>query len=170
LNEFIEEHQHVVVKPLDTMAGDSIFQITHDDLNRNVILESITQQGQRTVMAQKFISAYIEGDKRILLINGEAMPYALLRVPAKGELRANLAKGGTAKGVELNERDHYICQQIKPTLQSMYLSFVGIDVIGEYLTEINITSPTGIRELDKMYDLNICNKLFDHIEVLLNTN
>ena len=167
LNEFIDEQQTIVVKPLDGMAGDSIFQIKHDDANRNAIIETITQFEKRSVMAQKFIPEYVHGDKRVLLINGEPVPYALLRVPSKGELRANLAKGGIAKGVELNARDHYICEQIKPTLQAMQLSFVGIDIIGEYLTEINVTSPTGIRELDKIYDLNICATLFDHIETQL---
>ncbi len=170
LNEFIDEHKQIVVKPLDGMAGDSIFQINHNDANRNVILETITRLEQRTVMAQKLIPEYVEGDKRVLLINGEPIPYALLRVPAKGELRANLAKGGTGEGIELNARDHYICEQIKPALQDMQLSFVGIDIIGEYLTEINITSPTGIRELDKMYQLNISATLFDHIETQLKAN
>ena len=168
LNAFIEEHKRVVVKPLDGMAGDSIFQVSDVDTNRNVILETITQQQQRTVMAQKFIPDYIKGDKRILLINGEPIPYALLRVPAKGELRANLAKGGSAQGAELSSKDQYICQQIKPVLQKMSLNFVGIDVIGEFLTEINVTSPTGIRELDKMYGLNISASLFDYIETQLN--
>lgn len=170
LNSFIDEHKKVVVKPLDGMAGDSIFQINQDDANRNVILETITQLDQRTVMAQKLIPEYVQGDKRVLLINGEPIPYALLRVPSKGELRANLAKGGSAQGIELNARDKYICTQIGPTLQAMQLSFVGIDIIGEYLTEINVTSPTGIRELDKMYDLNISATLFDHIENLLNAD
>lgn len=164
LNRFIDEHKKVVVKPLDGMAGDSIFQIGHDDANRNVILETITQLDQRTVMAQKLIPEYVQGDKRVLLINGEPIPYALLRVPSKGELRANLAKGGSAQGIELNARDKYICAQIGPSLRAMQLSFVGIDIIGEFLTEINVTSPTGIRELDKMYDLNISAILFDHIE------
>ncbi len=164
LNEFIEEHKQIVVKPLDGMAGNSIFQVRHDDTNRNVILETITQQQQCTVMAQKFIPEYVEGDKRIILVNGEPIPYALLRVPSRGELRANLAKGGSAKGIELNDRDQYICDQVKPILQKLRLSFVGLDVIGEFLTEINVTSPTGIRELDKMYELNISAQLFDHIE------
>ena len=164
LDEFIEQHKQIVIKPLDGMAGDSIFQIRHDDPNRNVILETITQQQQRTVMAQQFIPEYVAGDKRIILINGEPIDYALLRIPSKGELRANLAKGGSAQGVELSSRDRFICAQIKPVLQKMKLSFVGIDVIGEYLTEINVTSPTGIRELDKMYDLSISATLFDHIE------
>lgn len=164
LNEFIDTHQQVVVKPLDGMAGDSIFKVQHDDANRNVILETITQQEKQTVMAQKFIPDYVQGDKRIILVNGEAVEYALLRVPAKGELRANLAKGGSAQGIKLSERDHFICEQVKPVLQDMDLAFVGIDVIGDYLTEINVTSPTGIRELDKMYELNISATLFDHIE------
>ncbi len=164
LDEFIDQHKQIVIKPLDGMGGDSIFQIQHDDSNRNVILEMMTQQEQRTVMAQKLIPDYVAGDKRIILINGEPIDYALLRVPAKGELRANLAKGGSAQGVELSARDRYICEQIKPVLQKMKLSFVGIDVIGEYLTEINVTSPTGIRELDKMYELTISATLFDHIE------
>jgi glutathione synthase len=103
------------------------------------------------------------------VINGEPIPYALLRVPSKGELRANLAKGGSAQGIKLNERDLFICGQIKPALQDMQLNFVGIDIIGEYLTEINVTSPTGIRELDKMYDLNISATLFDSIETQLKT-
>ncbi len=170
LNRFIDEHKNVVVKPLDGMAGDSIFQIDHNDANRNVILETITQLDQRTVMAQKLIPEYVQGDKRVILINGEPIPYALLRVPSKGELRANLAKGGSAQGVELSARDQYICAEIGPTLRAMQLSFVGIDIIGEYLTEINVTSPTGIRELDKMYDLNICATLFDHIENQLKAN
>ena len=168
LNDFIDEYRQVVIKPLDGMAGDSIFHVQYGDKNRNVIIETITQLGRRTVMAQKFIAEYKQGDKRILLIDGEPVAYALLRVPATGELRANLAKGGTAKGVELNARDQWICQQLKPELISMQLTFVGIDVIGDYLTEINITSPTGIRELDRMYDLNICAQLFDSIEKRLN--
>lgn len=168
LNDFIDEHNEIVVKPLDGMAGESVFRIQHNDLNRNVIIETITDFGNRTVMAQKFIADYKKGDKRILLIDGDPISYALLRVPAKGELRANLAKGGTAKGVELTERDQWICKQLKPELIAMQLSFVGIDVIGDYLTEINITSPTGVRELDKMYELNICAMLFDTIEKRLN--
>lgn len=168
LNDFIDQQKEVVVKPLDGMAGDSIFRIQHNDPNRNVILETITKYGHRTIMAQQFIPAYKQGDKRILLIEGEPVPYALVRKPAAGELRANLAKGGTAKGAELTARDKWICEQIKIDLIDMQLIFVGIDVIGEYLTEINVTSPTGIRELDKMYSLNICETLFNNIEKQLN--
>ena len=168
LDDFIDEHKDIVVKPLDGMAGDSIFRIQADDPNRNVIIETITQLGRRTVVAQQYIPDYKKGDKRILIIDGKPIDYALLRVPAKGELRANLAKGGTGEGVELTKRDRWICDQIKPMLESLQLSFVGIDVIGDYLTEINITSPTGVRELDKMYKLNICAELFDSIETQLN--
>lgn len=168
IDNFIDEHLEVVVKPLDGMAGDSIFKIQQGDSNRNVIIETITKQEKRTVMVQKFIKEYSLGDKRILLIDGKPIPYALVRVPAAGELRANLAKGGTAQGAKLTDRDRWICDQIKPTLNKMELCFVGIDVIGNYLTEINVTSPTGIRELDKMYDLNICATLFDSIETQLN--
>lgn len=168
INDFINNNSDVVAKPLDAMAGDSIFRIQHNDTNRNVIIETITKQEQRTVMVQKFIKEYARGDKRILLIDGEPMPYSLVRIPAAGELRANLAKGGKAEGAVLTDRDRWICDQIKPTLNEMKLSFVGIDVIGDYLTEINVTSPTGIRELDKMYDLNICATLFNSIETQLN--
>ncbi len=170
LDGFIDEYKEIVVKPLDGMAGDSIFRIHYDDPNRNVIVETITQLGSRKIIAQQFIAEYKKGDKRILIIDGKPIPYALLRVPAKGELRANLAKGGTAKGIELSTRDYWICDQIKPTLESLHLSFVGIDIIGDYLTEINITSPTGVRELDKIYELNICGKLFDYIETQLNNS
>ena len=168
LDDFIDEHKEIVIKPLDGMAGDYIFHVQHNDLNRNVIIETMTHMGHRTVLAQKFIAAYKTGDKRILLIDGEPVSHALLRVPVEGELRANLAKGGTAKGAELSERDRWICKQLKPELVAMQLDFVGIDVIGNFLTEVNITSPTGVRELDKMYSLNICATLFDSIETRLN--
>ena len=168
INDFIDHYNDVVVKPLDTMAGDSVFRIKHDDPNRNVIIETVTKNQCRTIMVQKFIKDYIKGDKRILLIDGEPIPYALVRIPAEGEIRANLAKGGKANGAELTERDKWICEQIKPELIKMKLTFTGIDIIGDYLTEINVTSPTGIRELDKMYNLNICAKLFDSIEAQIN--
>jgi glutathione synthase len=115
-------------------------------------------------MAQRFIPEIEKGDKRILLIDGETVPYALARVPAKGETRGNLAVGGTGVGVPLSERDHWICQQVGPTLKEKGLLFVGLDVIGDYLTEINITSPTCIRELDKIYNLDIASQLMDAIE------
>ncbi|MCY4642264.1 MAG: glutathione synthase [Gammaproteobacteria bacterium] len=164
LEHFIDEHEETVIKPLDGMAGDSVFRIWHDDPNRNVILETATQCGARTVMAQKLIADYRKGDKRILLIGGKPVPYALVRVPVQGELRANLDKGGLPKSAALTERDKWICEQVRPELIAMQIDFAGIDVIGDFLTEINITSPTGIRELDRMCGLNIAAILFDTIE------
>ena len=168
INRFIDTHNDVVVKPMDAMGGESIFRITPDDKNRNSIIDQVTLKGSKTIMAQRFIPEISEGDKRILLVNGEPIPFALARVPGKGEFRGNLAAGGHGHGVPLSDQDRQICTEIKPTLVENGILFAGIDVIGNYLTEINITSPTCIRELDKQYDLNICASLFDHIENLLN--
>ena len=164
IKAFHKQHQHIVVKPLDGMGGTMIFQIREGDTNRNVILEAITKNETQTIMAQRFLPEYVEGDKRILMIDGEPFPYALARLPAKGEGRANLAAGGTYKGVKLSPRDLSICQQLGPTLKAMGLLFVGLDVIGDYLTEINVTSPTCIRELDTLYSANIAGLLMDAIE------
>jgi len=164
LKAFINEHKDTVLKPLDGMGGESIFRVKHDDANLNVIIETLTKRGKRLIMAQRFIPEINKGDKRILLIDGEAIPYALARIPAKGETRGNLAAGGRAEGLELSERDRWICQQIGPRLKELGLMFVGIDVIGDYLTEINVTSPTCIRELDTLYDLNISATLMDAIQ------
>jgi glutathione synthase len=164
IKKFHDKHQHIVVKPLDGMGGEMIFQIRQGDTNRNVILEAITNKGQRTIMAQRFLPEYIEGDKRILLIDGKPFPYALARIPAAGEGRANLAAGASYKGVALTPRDKEICQRVAPTLKKMGLLFVGLDVIGDYLTEINVTSPTCIRELDTLYSANIAGLLMDAIE------
>ncbi len=165
IKNFHDQYQHIVVKPLDGMGGSMIFQIRQGDTNRNVILEAITENGQKTIMAQRFLPEYSAGDKRILLIDGEPFPYALARLPAKGEGRANLAAGASYKGVELSPRDKEICQQVAPTLKKMGLLFVGLDVIGDYLTEINVTSPTCIRELDSLYSANIAGLLMDAIEI-----
>jgi len=164
IRQFIDEQKDVIVKPLDGMGGESIFRLTPDDPNTSVILETITQHGKKTIMAQQYIPEITEGDKRILLVNGEAIPYALARIPAQGETRGNLAAGGSGVGIELTERDHWICQQVGPRLREMGILFAGIDVIGDYLTEINITSPTCIRELDKQFNLDIAGKLMDCIE------
>jgi len=164
LKEFLREQQDIIVKPLDAMGGASIFRIKIDDPNTNVILETITQQGRSYAMAQTFIPQIKQGDKRILLINGEAIPYALARIPAAGETRGNLAAGGKGVGVALTERDFWICEQVAPTLKEKGLVFVGLDVIGDYLTEVNVTSPTCIRELDAQYGINISAKLMDYIE------
>jgi glutathione synthase len=163
INEFINKHQDAVVKPLDSMGGHSIFRISHDDPNRNAILEEITQQGRQTIMTQKYISEVTEGDKRIIIIKGNPVPYALARIPKQGEFRSNLAVGGTGKGVPLSKHDLWICDQLKSSLLENGIFFAGIDVIGDYLTEINITSPTCIRELDQQFNLNISAMLFDSI-------
>ncbi len=164
LRQFINEQKDVIVKPLDGMGGESIFRLTPDDPNTSVILETITHHGQKTIMAQRYIPEITAGDKRILLINGEAVPYALARIPAQGETRGNLAAGGSGVGIALTERDHWICQQVGPSLRERGILFAGIDVIGDYLTEINITSPTCIRELDKQFNLDIAGQLMDCIE------
>ena len=168
INFFIGEHQDVVVKPLDGMGGQSIFRITPNDPNKSTILEQITQAGTKTIMVQRFIPEINQGDKRILIINGEPIPYALARIPQEGEFRGNLAQGGIGQGIPLSEKDRWICGEIKTSLVKNGILFAGIDVIGPYLTEINITSPTCIRELDALYDLNISGTLFDCIEELLN--
>ena len=164
IRNFQQEHGDIILKPLDGMGGASIFRVKLDDPNTSVIIETLTEYGQKSVMAQKFIPEIVDGDKRILMINGEPVPYALARIPAKGETRGNLAAGGTAKGQPLTEHDRWICEQVGPTLREKGLLFVGLDVIGNYLTEINVTSPTCIRELDKQFDLNIAGDLMNSIE------
>lgn len=158
---FLDQQHDIIVKPLDGMGGASIFRIKKSDPNINVIIETMTDFGQKLIMIQTYIPEITQGDKRIILIDGEPVPYALARIPTDGETRANIAAGGTGVGVELTERDYWICAQIAPELKRRGLIFVGIDVIGDYLTEINVTSPTCIRELDKLYNLNISATLLD---------
>lgn len=167
IRQFIQEQQRAILKPLDGMGGASIFLVGKDDPNTNVILETMTRNNTRQIMTQQYIPEISQGDKRILLINGEAVPYALARIPGNDDHRGNLAAGGSGEGIALSERDKWICEQIAPTLKAKGLMFVGIDVIGDYLTEINVTSPTCIRELDALYDLNISGMLFDSIELKL---
>jgi glutathione synthase len=167
LRDFTELQGDVVLKPLDSMGGHSIFRVRPDDPNLSVILELMTDRGRKTIMAQKFIPEIRAGDKRILLVDGEAVPYALARIPAKGEFRGNLVAGATGVGVELSDRDRWICEQVSPALKEMGIMFAGIDVIGDYLSEINITSPTCIRELDQLYNLDIASRLLDAIEARL---
>lgn len=164
LKAFIAQHRDTILKPLDSMGGSSIFRVTDRDPNLNVILETLTRHQQRQIMAQRFIPEISAGDKRILVIDGVPVPFALARIPAQGETRGNLAAGGRGEGVPLSERDNWICQQVGEQLRERGLMFVGLDVIGDYLTEINITSPTCIRELDTIYKLNISATLFDSIE------
>ncbi len=170
LRAFAAEHETVILKPLEGMGGASIFKVSSNDPNTSVILETLTDHGRRYAMAQRFIPEISKGDKRILLIDGEPVPYALARIPASGELRGNLAAGGSGVGVKLSERDYWICNQVAPKLREMGLIFVGIDVIGDYLTEINVTSPTCIRELDELYDLDIASQLMDAIALRLGHN
>ncbi len=170
LRDFLAEHGDIILKPLDGMGGASIFRLQQDSPNIGVIIETMTHHGRRLSMAQKFLPQISAGDKRILLIDGEPVPYALARIPQGGETRANLAAGGLGKGVELSERDRWICAQVAPLLKEKGLIFVGLDVIGDYLTEINVTSPTCIRELDHLYQLNISATLMDCIEQKLPTH
>ena len=164
IRSFLHEQGEIILKPLDGMGGTSIFHLRQDDPNLSVILETMTQYNSRYVMAQKYIPEIKDGDKRILMINGEAVPYALARIPAQGESRGNLAAGGRAEGRKLTEQDLWIANQVGPTLREKGLIFVGLDVIGDKLTEINVTSPTCAQELDQQFGLNITGLLMDHIE------
>ncbi len=166
LKAFIEQHRDTVVKPLDGMGGKSIFRIRHGESNVNVILETLTGSGN-LVLAQKYIPEITQGDKRILLIDGEPVPYALARIPQGDEFRGNLAAGGLGCGQPLSERDYWIAREVGPWLKERGMLFVGLDVIGDYLTEVNVTSPTCARELDKQFGLNIAGLLFDAIEARL---
>ncbi len=164
LNEFWQEHKDIVCKPLDSMGGDSIFRLRELDVNAQVVFHNLTHAGKQFIMAQKFIPDIIAGDKRILLIDGDPFPFALARVPQGKDWRGNLAVGAEGKVQPLTARDQWICEQVGSTLRAKGLYFVGIDVIGDYLTEINVTSPTGIRELDQASGLNISALLFDRLE------
>jgi glutathione synthase len=159
LKDFWQEQKDIVCKPLDGMGGASIFRLQASDSNASVVFELLTRYGQQMMMAQKYIPEIVAGDKRILLIDGEPMPYALARVPAVGELRGNLVAGAKGKPVALTDRDKWICAEVGPTLRAKGLVFVGMDVIGDYLTEINVTSPTCIRELDELCGLDIAGEL-----------
>lgn len=161
---FLQEHGNIILKPLDGMGGASIFHLRLGDPNLSVILETMTQHSSRFIMAQKYLPEIKDGDKRILVINGEPVPYALARIPAPGETRGNLAAGGTAEGRPLTDRDFWIAEQVGPILKEKGLVFAGLDVIGDFLTEINVTSPTCVQELDRQFGLNISAQLMDHIE------
>lgn len=164
IREFLKQHQQIILKPLDGMGGASIFYVRENDPNLSVILETMTAHGSQFIMAQKYLPDIKHGDKRILMVNGEPVPYCLARIPASGESRGNLAAGGSGEGRPLSERDRWIAEQVGATLREKGLVFVGLDVIGDYLTEINVTSPTCIQELDKQFGLNISGLLLDHIE------
>ncbi len=167
LSEFIANIHTAVVKPLDGMGGTDIFKLEKGDQNIKEVLLKITNQGSRYIMAQEFLPEIRDGDKRILLINGKPVDYALARIPAEGNFKGNLAAGAKGVGQPLSERDRYLCAQIAPMLIEKGLIFVGLDVIGDYITEINVTSPTCIRELDSQFKLNISSLLLDEVETKL---
>ncbi|MBS7664382.1 glutathione synthase [Pseudomonas lalucatii] len=168
LRDFAKEQRDIILKPLDGMGGSMIFRHREGDPNLSVILETLTAHGQQQIMAQRYLPAISEGDKRILMIDGEAVPYCLARIPAQGETRGNLAAGGRGEARPLSERDREIAAGVGPTLREKGLLFVGLDVIGDHLTEINVTSPTCIREIDAAFDTRIGERLMDKIAEKLN--
>ncbi len=164
IKEFLAAQGHIVLKPLDGMGGRSIFGVKQGDPNTNVILETLTDHGQRFTLAQRFLPEIADGDKRILMLDGEPVPYALARIPSPEDSRGNLVMGATGEGRELTDRDRWLCDQVGPTLREKGILFAGLDVIGDFITEINVTSPTGIRELDRQFSLDIAAMLMDVID------
>ncbi|ENU81800.1 glutathione synthase [Acinetobacter sp. ANC 3789] len=164
MREFITEHGDVIVKPLDGMGGMGIFRLFQDGVNIGSTLELLTQNGQQPIMAQRYIPEIVEGDKRILMVNGEPIPYCLARIPQNGEVRGNLAAGGLGQARPLSENDKRIAEKVGPFLREKGLVFVGLDVIGNYVTEINVTSPTCIREIDAQFGTSIADTLFNVLE------
>ena len=164
LREFLQEQQDIVVKPLDGMGGSSVFRLKTNDPNLGVILETITDFGRRTIMAQRYLPEILQGDKRIIMIDGEPLPYALARIPMAGETRGNLAAGGTGVAQALSKRDLSIAHTVGPVLKQAGLFFVGLDVIGDYLTEINVTSPTGMVEIAQQTDCRPAAVFMDALE------
>ncbi len=164
IRDFLAEHGDIILKPLNLMGGASIFRLRTDDPNIGVVIETMTGHGTQSIMAQKFIPEITAGDKRILVIGGEPVPFALARIPSVGETRGNLAAGGRGVAQPLSDRDRWIVDQVAPTLVKRGLLFVGLDVIGDYLTEINVTSPTCVRELDSQCELNIAGTFFDLLD------
>jgi glutathione synthase len=164
LRDFFNEQQDIICKPLEAMGGYSVFRLTYPDQNASVVFELLSENGHCYMMAQRYIPEITAGDKRIILINGEPVSHALARIPAQGELRGNLAAGAHGVAQPLTERDRWICAEVGPVLRDKGLVFVGLDVIGDYLTEINVTSPTCIRELDEQCGLNIAGMLMECIE------
>ena len=167
LKAFYQAEQDVILKPLDGMGGASIFRLKPGDANVSVIIETLTEHGSRYAMAQRFIPEISQGDKRILVVNGKPVPYCLARIPANGETRGNLAAGGRGEARPLSDSDWAIANAVAPTLKAKGLIFVGLDVIGDKLTEINVTSPTCIREIEAAFPVSITGLLFDEIEQLL---
>ncbi|MGH8753606.1 MAG: glutathione synthase [Burkholderiales bacterium] len=162
--KFLAQHHDVILKPLDGMAGRSVFRIREQDVNLNATIETLTQHGTRTIMSQRYIPEVVNGDKRILLIDGKPVPYALARIPRPGETRANLAAGGTGVTQPLSPRDQEIADALGPQLGKEGLILVGLDVIGDYLTEINVTSPTCMREITEQTGFNVAGMMIDALE------
>ncbi|MDA8921796.1 glutathione synthase [Gammaproteobacteria bacterium] len=163
LKAFHAEHGDVIFKPLDGMGGASIFRVKAGDPNLSVIIETLTDHGRQQIMAQKFLPEIVDGDKRILMVDGVPAEYGLARIPMSGETRGNLAAGGSGVAMPLTDRERWICTQVAPVLREKGLLFVGLDVIGDYLTEINVTSPTCVRELDRAHQLDIAGDLMEAI-------
>lgn len=164
LRDFQAEHGDVILKPLDGMGGAGIFRIKADGLNLGSVIETLTQLGARTIMAQSYIPDIVKGDKRILLIDGKPVPYALARIPQAGEVRGNLAAGGTGVAQPLSQRDREIAEALGPELASRGLLLVGLDVIGDYLTEVNVTSPTCFQEITQQTGFQVASMFIDAVE------
>ncbi|MDX7715293.1 glutathione synthase [Aeromonas caviae] len=164
LRTFHAKHKDVILKPLDGMGGASIFRMKEDDANVGVIIETLTSHGSQYCMAQTYLPAIKDGDKRVLVVDGEPVPYCLARIPAQGETRGNLAAGGRGEARPLSDADWAIARAVGPTLKEKGLIFVGLDIIGDRLTEINVTSPTCIREIEATFDVSITGMLMDAIE------
>ncbi|MCG6656731.1 glutathione synthase [Halomonas campisalis] len=163
LRAFHAEHGDVIFKPLDGMGGSGIFHVQPDGRNLGAIIETLTEHGKRQIMAQRYLPEIKDGDTRILLVDGEPVPYGLARVPMAGETRGNLAAGGQGISRELTERDHWLIEQVQPMIREYGLMFVGLDVIGDYITEINVTSPTCVREIDDQRGTDIAGMLMDAV-------
>ncbi|MEG3765669.1 glutathione synthase [Alteromonas sp. 14N.309.X.WAT.G.H12] len=164
VREFHKQYQDIICKPLDGMGGTSIFRVKSDGNNLGVVIETLTQNGTQQMMAQAYLPEIKDGDKRVLIVDGEVMPYCLARLPTKGETRGNLAAGGTGRPQAISESDRALAEAIAPVLKAHGIIFVGLDIIGNRITEINITSPTCVREIESHFDISIMGKLFDAIE------
>ncbi|MAA63105.1 MULTISPECIES: glutathione synthase [unclassified Idiomarina] len=168
IKAFHKKHGEVILKPLDGMGGASIFKVGADGSNLGVIIETLTEKGQRYAMVQKYLPEIKDGDKRILIIDGEPVPYSLARIPSAGETRGNLAAGGSGRAQPLSDSDWALARKVAPELKKRGLIIVGLDVIGDRITEINVTSPTCMREIENAYDINIAEQVFKAIEAKLN--
>jgi glutathione synthase len=164
LREFIAEHQDSVLKPLDGMGGQGVFRVRAGDANVNVIIETLTQDGARTIMAQRYIPEIVKGDKRVLIIDGEPVPYSLARIPGQGDIRGNLARGASGVAQPLTAREREIAAALGPKLKAQGLLLVGLDVIGDYLTEINVTSPTCMQEIHQQTGFNAAAMMIEALE------